>query len=82
MSEDATTGEGNGCGDGRRAPEQPRLMITKIVCTNFKSYAGVKELGPFHKVYTLYATYTLLMCILYTTETRMTSLVALSVLSL
>lgn len=28
----------------------PRLMITKIVCENFKSYAGVKELGPFHKV--------------------------------
>ena len=36
-------GEGEG--------EQPeRLMITRIVCTNFKSYAGVKELGPFHKV--------------------------------
>ena len=31
--------------------DQPRLMISKIVCTNFKSYAGVKELGPFHKVY-------------------------------
>lgn len=30
--------------------EKPRLMISKIVCTNFKSYAGVKELGPFHKV--------------------------------
>lgn len=29
---------------------EPRLMITKIVCENFKSYAGVKELGPFHKV--------------------------------
>ena len=27
-----------------------RLMISKIVCENFKSYAGVKELGPFHKV--------------------------------
>ena len=32
-------------------PESPRLMISKIVCTNFKSYAGVKELGPFHKVW-------------------------------
>ena len=32
------------------SPEKPRLMISKIVCTNFKSYAGVKELGPFHKV--------------------------------
>ena len=31
-------------------PDKPRLMISKIVCTNFKSYAGVKELGPFHKV--------------------------------
>lgn len=29
---------------------EPRLMISKIVCENFKSYAGVKELGPFHKV--------------------------------
>ena len=27
-----------------------RLMITKIVNENFKSYAGVQELGPFHKV--------------------------------
>ena len=31
-------------------PDKPRLMISKIVCTNFKSYAGLKELGPFHKV--------------------------------
>lgn len=29
-----------------------RLMITKIVNENFKSYAGVQELGPFHKVNT------------------------------
>ena len=29
---------------------EPRLMITKIVCENFKSYAGSQELGPFHKV--------------------------------
>lgn len=40
MSE--STGEGN---------TEPRLMISKIVCENFKSYAGVKELGPFHKVH-------------------------------
>ncbi|XP_067017263.1 structural maintenance of chromosomes protein 4-like isoform X2 [Acropora muricata] len=26
-----------------------RLMITKIVNENFKSYAGIQELGPFHK---------------------------------
>ena len=37
-----STGEGN---------TEPRLMITKIVCENFKSYVGVKELGPFHKVH-------------------------------
>lgn len=30
--------------------ETSRLMINKIVCENFKSYAGVKVLGPFHKV--------------------------------
>jgi len=28
----------------------PRLMITHIVNENFKSYAGVQTLGPFHKV--------------------------------
>lgn len=28
----------------------PRLMITHIVNQNFKSYAGKKILGPFHKV--------------------------------
>jgi len=27
----------------------PRLMITKIVNENFKSYAGTETLGPFHK---------------------------------
>ncbi|CAH1781989.1 unnamed protein product [Owenia fusiformis] len=27
----------------------PRLMITHIVNENFKSYAGIKTLGPFHK---------------------------------
>lgn len=30
-----------------------RLMITKIVNENFKSYAGIQELGPFHKVNTV-----------------------------
>ncbi len=33
-----------------QALQEPRLIISKIVCKNFKSYAGVKELGPFHKV--------------------------------
>jgi len=28
----------------------PRLMISKIINENFKSYAGVRGLGPFHKV--------------------------------
>lgn len=31
----------------------PRLMISKIVNENFKSYAGVQTLGPFHKVWGL-----------------------------
>ena len=41
------------CSVGEALPpcqDPPRLMITKIVCENFKSYAGVKMLGPFHKV--------------------------------
>lgn len=29
----------------------PRLMITKMVLENFKSYAGLKEIGPFHKCF-------------------------------
>ena len=28
-----------------------RLMITKLVLENFKSYGGIKEIGPFHKVF-------------------------------
>lgn len=28
----------------------PRLMITKIVNQNFKSYGGVQVIGPFHQV--------------------------------
>ncbi|CAH2058212.1 unnamed protein product, partial [Iphiclides podalirius] len=30
----------------------PRLIITHIVNENFKSYAGVQTLGPFHKSFT------------------------------
>ncbi|CAG9327346.1 unnamed protein product [Blepharisma stoltei] len=30
----------------------PRLMIHKVVLENFKSYAGIKEIGPFHKSFT------------------------------
>jgi len=29
----------------------PRLMIKKIVMENFKSYGGIKEIGPFHKCF-------------------------------
>lgn len=41
--------------EGRESEERGqkvanRLMISKIVCRDFKSYAGEKELGPFHKV--------------------------------
>ena len=28
----------------------PRLMITKIVNENFKSYGGIQVIGPFHEV--------------------------------
>ena len=46
--------DGEMAAEGRSLSEQvqPRLMISKIVCTNFKSYAGVRELGPFHKAHT------------------------------
>ncbi|ODQ83066.1 hypothetical protein BABINDRAFT_159528 [Babjeviella inositovora NRRL Y-12698] len=29
-------------------PRAPRLVIHKLVLTNFKSYAGTQEIGPFH----------------------------------
>ena len=29
--------------------ETPRLIISKIIQNNFKSYAGKVEIGPFHK---------------------------------
>lgn len=32
------------------APSKPRLVISKLVLTNFKSYAGRQEIGPFHSV--------------------------------
>ena len=48
LPEDSQTGlEGPEKGDSTS-----RLIIEKIVCENFKSYAGVRELGPFHKVIT------------------------------
>lgn len=30
--------------------KRPRLVISKMVLHNFKSYAGTVEIGPFHKV--------------------------------
>jgi structural maintenance of chromosome 4 len=32
--------------------DAPRLIINKIVMENFKSYYGVKEIGPFHESFT------------------------------
>ncbi|OQR89722.1 structural maintenance of chromosomes protein 4 [Achlya hypogyna] len=32
-------------------PTGPRLMITKLQVENFKSYAGVRDIGPFHKCF-------------------------------
>lgn len=30
--------------------KQARLFITEMIMENFKSYAGVQHVGPFHKV--------------------------------
>ena len=35
--------------DEEGAVPQSRLMITKMVLENFKSYAGEQDIGPFHK---------------------------------
>lgn len=53
-------GEGvapRGVESNKSIPKQPtvegprtRLMITHMVLENFKSYAGVQEIGPFHHV--------------------------------
>ncbi|KAJ6245863.1 structural maintenance of chromosomes protein [Anaeramoeba flamelloides] len=32
--------------------KEPRLMIKKMILTNFKSYYGTHEIGPFHKRFT------------------------------
>lgn len=32
-----------------KQPGAPRLVIEKLVLTNFKSYVGVQEVGPFHR---------------------------------
>lgn len=33
---------------GEKSQHGPRLVISKLVLTNFKSYAGVQEIGPFN----------------------------------
>lgn len=33
------------------APRPKRLIISKMVLENFKSYAGVQEIGPFEKCF-------------------------------
>lgn len=38
-----------GAGEGRSS-QVPRLVITRMELVNFKSYAGTKSIGPFHKV--------------------------------
>eukprot|EP01135_Chromosphaera_perkinsii_P000185 Nk52_evm6s39 gene=Nk52_evmTU6s39 len=37
-------------GESHKATDE-RLMITKLVLENFKSYAGTQEVGPFHKCF-------------------------------
>lgn len=36
---------------GRIGEGKPRLIIKKMVMENFKSYAGIQEIGPFHKCF-------------------------------
>ena len=38
--------------NSRMEGAKPRLMIQKVILENFKSYAGIKEIGPFHKCFT------------------------------
>jgi predicted ATP-binding protein involved in virulence len=32
--------------------KKSRLIITNIIVENFKSYAGIREIGPFHESFT------------------------------
>lgn len=34
-----------------KAPRTARLLITKMEMENFKSYGGIREIGPFHKCF-------------------------------
>ncbi len=42
---------GRMCSPGKRMGK-PRLMIERLELENFKSYAGLKVIGPFHKYFT------------------------------
>ena len=35
---------------GEAPVSEKRLIITEMVLENFKSYAGIQRVGPFHKV--------------------------------
>jgi Chromosome segregation ATPases len=35
----------------RKTSPPPRLIITQMILENFKSYAGIKTIGPFHKCF-------------------------------
>ena len=48
MGESPGNSETNGTGE---APiSEKRLIITEMLLENFKSYAGIQRVGPFHKV--------------------------------
>ena len=46
------SGKGERVGEGEEQDVCQRLMIDRIVLKNFKSYYGVKTIGPFHKCFT------------------------------
>ena len=50
-SSSAAAGASAASGAALPAGTIKRLMITKLVMENFKSYGGRKEIGPFHKVW-------------------------------
>ena len=46
MADEQSVSSSNGQGQ-----PQSRLMISKMILENFKSYAGAQEIGPFHKCF-------------------------------
>lgn len=49
--EKETAGPGAEAAKEAAAPPPARLLITKMVMENFKSYGGLREIGPFHKCF-------------------------------